>query len=78
MYVGLFWLILIYIYMGYSIKEDIFLAQKHYSAFIYVAVFPSVLSYYFWHKGIYTIGANKTGQFTHLMPLFGSILAYHF
>lgn len=77
-YIGLFWLILAYLFMGYSIAEDISLAQKHYSAFIYVALFPSVLSYYFWHRGIKEIGANKTGQFTHLMPLFGSILAYLF
>ncbi len=77
-YMGLFWIILIYMFMGYSIVEDISLAQKHYSAFIYIALFPSVLSYYFWHKGIKEIGANRTGQFTHLMPLFGSLLAYIF
>ena len=77
-YIGLFWLSLVYMLMGYSIKEDIYLVQNHYVAFIYVALFPSVISYYFWHKGIHEIGANKTGQFTHLMPLFGSILAYLF
>jgi drug/metabolite transporter (DMT)-like permease len=36
------------------------------------------LSFLFWNKGILEIGANKTGQFTHLMPLFGTILAYLF
>jgi len=77
-YIGLFWLIMIYLYMDYSIAEDIRLTQRHYDSFIYIALFPSVLSYYFWHKGIKKIGANKTGQFTHLMPLFGSLLAYLF
>ena len=77
-YIGLFWLVLAYVFMGYSIKEDISLVQHYYGAFMYVAIFPSVLSYYFWHRGIQEIGANKTGQFTHLMPLFGSILAYLF
>ena len=45
---------------------------------IYVVLFPSIASYIFWHKGIMEIGADKTGQFTHLMPLFGSFLAYIF
>ena len=45
---------------------------------LYVVVFPSILSYIFWHKGIHEIGAGKTGQFTHLMPIFGSILAFVF
>ena len=77
-YIGLFWLSLVYVFMGYSITEDIYLAEKHYGAFIYISVFPSVISYYLWHRGIKEIGANKTGQFTHLMPLFGSILAFLF
>ena len=77
-YIGLFWLSLVYVFMGYSIAEDIYLVKKHYGAFIYISMFPSVISYYLWHKGIKELGANKTGQFTHLMPLFGSILAYIF
>jgi len=64
--------------MGYSIKEDIVLVKNYYPAFIYVSLFPSIISYYLWHQGIHKIGANKTGQFTHLMPLFGSIQAYLF
>jgi len=77
-YIGLFWLLLAYIFMGYSIKEDIVLVKNHYCAFAYIALFPSVISYFLWHKGIHQIGANKTGQFTHLMPIFGSIQAYIF
>ncbi len=77
-YIGLFWLVIAYTLMGYSISEDIVLVQKHYAPILYVAIFPSFVSYYFWHQGIHKIGANKTGQFTHLMPLFGSFLAYLF
>ena len=77
-YIGLFWLIIAYVSMGYSIQEDILLVENHYAAFMYVALFPSVISYYLWHQGIKSIGANKTGQFTHLMPIFGSIQAYIF
>jgi drug/metabolite transporter (DMT)-like permease len=77
-YIGLFWLFLAYTFFGYSIKEDLHLVIKFYPAFLYVSLFTSVLSYYFWHQGIHHIGANKTGQFTHLMPFFGAILAYIF
>lgn len=77
-YIGIFWLFLAYKIMGYSISQDISIVKNYYWAFSYVSLFPSVLSYYFWHQGIYKIGANKTGQFTHLMPFFGSILAYIF
>jgi len=77
-YLGLFWLIIIYSFMGYHVDTDVMLYKKYYPFFLYVAIFPSVISYYFWHTGIHTIGANKTGQFTHLMPLFGSVLAYIF
>lgn len=77
-YVGLFWLYLVYISCGYSITNDITLMQDNYLIIIYISVFTSILSYIFWNLGVEKIGANQTGQFTHLMPLFGSILAYLF
>ncbi len=77
-YMGLFWLIIIYSFLDYSPATDLRLLEKYYPQFLYVAIFPSVLSYYFWHQGIKELGANKTGQFTHLMPLFGAVLAYIF
>ena len=45
---------------------------------IYIVIFPSIISFYFWNKSILEVGANKAGQFTHLMPIFGAILAYIF
>jgi drug/metabolite transporter (DMT)-like permease len=45
---------------------------------IYVALFASVLAYMFWNKAIQIIGANKTGIFIHLMPVFSIILAMIF
>jgi len=44
----------------------------------YVAVFPSVLAYMFYNRGVDLIGANRAGTFIHLMPLFGSIMAILF
>jgi drug/metabolite transporter (DMT)-like permease len=41
----------------------------------YVALFPSVLAYVFWNRGVAELGANRTGQFLHLMPVFGTMLS---
>lgn len=45
---------------------------------VYVAVFPSVLSFIFWNRAVRDIGANRAGSFIHLMPVFSSILAVAF
>jgi drug/metabolite transporter (DMT)-like permease len=47
-------------------------------AILYVAVFPSLLAYAFYNRGVELIGANRAGQFVHLMPAFGSVLAVIF
>lgn len=44
----------------------------------YVAVFPSIVSYLCFNRGVELIGANRAGLFSHLMPVFGSILAIIF
>jgi drug/metabolite transporter (DMT)-like permease len=41
----------------------------------YVSLFPSVLAYIFWNRAIAEMGPNRTGQYMHLMPVFGSLLA---
>lgn len=78
-YVGtIFFLIPWYLFQGYSLNKEISILKENWHFFLYVSIFPSLLSYYFWHTGIDEIGAEKTGQFTHLMPIFGSILAFIF
>ena len=42
---------------------------------IYVVIFPGLLAFIFWIKGISIIGANRAGVFLHLMPIFGAIMA---
>ncbi|MFH1982411.1 MAG: DMT family transporter [Pseudomonadota bacterium] len=42
----------------------------------YVAVFPSVLAYIFYNRGVAMIGAAKAGIFFHLMPVFSILLAF--
>ena len=44
----------------------------------YVALGPSVLAFIFWNRGVGQLGANRAGQFLHLMPAFGAVLAMIF
>ena len=41
----------------------------------YVAVLPSVVSYLFFNRGVELVGPGRAGQFIHLMPVFGAVLA---
>lgn len=75
---GFLYLLPLYFIQGYSIEKEIEVLQNNWMLFIYVSFFASILSYSFWNFGISKIGANKVGQFTHLMPIFGSILAFVF
>jgi len=42
---------------------------------LYMAIFPSILAYVFWNRGVSELGAAKAGLFIHLMPCFGLILS---
>ncbi|WIG49363.1 MAG: Permease of the drug/metabolite transporter (DMT) superfamily [Afipia sp.] len=44
----------------------------------YVAIFPSILAYIFFNRGVELIGANRAAPFFHLIPVFGSVLAIAF
>lgn len=44
-------------------------------AIAYVSIFPSVIAYIFYNRGVELIGGNRAGIFLHLVPLFGSVLA---
>jgi len=44
----------------------------------YVALFPSIVSYFCYNRGIELVGANRGGMFLYLMPVFGSVLAIIF
>ena len=47
-------------------------------ALLGVALFSSVLAYIFWNRGVEQVGASVAGLFVHLMPVFGTILAWLF
>jgi len=76
MYVGYLYLLPLYLAQGYAPSAEVALLERYWPHFIYVSLFASILSYLFWNFGIDRLGAAKTGQFTHLMPLFGALLAY--
>jgi drug/metabolite transporter (DMT)-like permease len=44
----------------------------------YVIVFPSILAYICFNRGVELIGANRAGPFFHLIPVFGSVIAIAF
>jgi len=76
---GFIILLIVYYATGHQLNEQILQYDNQiYMIILYMALFPSLLSFYFWNKGILEIGANTTGQFTHLMPIFGIFLAFFF
>jgi drug/metabolite transporter (DMT)-like permease len=44
----------------------------------YVALFPSVVAYVFWNRGVREVGPNAAGVTLQLMPVFGALLAVAF
>jgi drug/metabolite transporter (DMT)-like permease len=47
-------------------------------AIAYVSIFPSLLAYIFYNRGVELIGSGRAGAFLHLTPLFGAALAIVF
>jgi drug/metabolite transporter (DMT)-like permease len=54
------------------------LTWRSIAAIAYVSVFPSILAYLCFNRGVQLIGANRSGPFLHLVPLFGAVLAILF
>lgn len=44
-------------------------------AALYVSIFPSLLAFAAWNRGVELIGPNKSGPFLHLVPLYTALLA---
>jgi drug/metabolite transporter (DMT)-like permease len=44
----------------------------------YVAVFPSIVAYLCFNRGVQLIGANRAAPFFHVVPVFGSVMAMVF
>ncbi|MES9870078.1 MAG: DMT family transporter [Sedimenticola sp.] len=42
---------------------------------LYVGIFPSILSYFFWNRAVALGGANLAGMFCNLIPVYAMVLA---
>ena len=71
---GLVFLIPIY-FIEMSFGNLIILSKPFILTLTYVVLFPGILAFLFWIKGIAIIGANRAGVFLHLMPIFGALMA---
>jgi len=77
-FIGVVILFIAFISLGYSFNLEFISNDKVLYSFIYIVIFPSILSFYFWNISTPQVGANKAGQFAHIMPISGAILAYIF
>ena len=77
-FIGVIILYIAFILQGYEIEISFLSNKDVLYSLIYIVIFPSILSFYFWNMATIEIGANKAGQSAHLMPIFGAILAYIF
>ena len=57
--------------MGYRIIPN----QNFFMILFYVVLFPGLISFIFWIKGVSLIGANRAGVFLHMMPVLSAIMA---
>ncbi|MDA7573561.1 DMT family transporter [Candidatus Pelagibacter sp.] len=57
--------------MGFRLELD----KNFIMVLSYVVLFPGLLSFIFWIKGISLIGANRSGVFLHMMPILSAIMA---
>ena len=76
--IGVIILFFVFIFQGYTLEFSFLENKDVLYSLIYIVIFPSILSFYFWNRATIEIGANKAGQSAHLMPIFGAVLAYLF
>ena len=71
---GLVFLVPVY-FIEMSLGYKIVLEIPFILTLTYVVLFPGIIAFLFWIKGIALIGANRAGVFLHLMPIFGAVMA---
>ena len=76
--IGVIILYVAFIFQGFTLEFSFLQNNDILYSLIYIVIFPSILSFYFWNMATIEIGANKAGQSAHLMAIFGAFLAYIF
>jgi drug/metabolite transporter (DMT)-like permease len=74
---GLIFLIPVY-FIEYQVGFRINLDKPFIFILSYVVLLPGLASFILWIKGISMIGANRSGVFLHLMPIFSAVMAMIF
>ena len=77
MILGLLFLLPIYLLNPFN-EAGLLINQDSVLTLLYIALFPSIFAYLAWNYGISKVGASIGGQYIHLMPLFGALLAVIF
>ncbi len=62
----------------FSVFGGIEINPANVSTFLYLGIFPSILSYIFWNYGVKTAGPSVASIFMYLLPVYTSIIAYVF
>lgn len=66
-------------YLAEAVHSDLLrFTVKNASVFLFLALFPSLLAYFFWNNGVLKIGPGKAAFFLYLLPVFGTLLAFVF
>lgn len=65
----------LYLYETFYLNHPMPISWVSIGSVAYVAIFPSLLAYWFWNYATAKLGASRTGQFTHLIPVFGLTIA---
>ncbi len=74
---GILFLLPLYVW-ELSGSQTITLTHDVVLSILYVALFPSIVAYFCWNRGVEVIGANRAGLFINLIPVFASVLAILF
>ncbi len=74
---GLFFLLPLFI-LDMTQGKIIEMSSNFFYILAYVAIFPSIGSYYCWAGAVSIIGANRAGIFLSLIPLFSTLMAIFF
>lgn len=70
------WIVILPFYVAeLAAGRRIVAAPASAAALAYVAIFPSLLAYGFFNRGVELIGPGRAGIFLNLMPVFGALLA---
>jgi drug/metabolite transporter (DMT)-like permease len=64
------------VYLWTSVgKSPLWLDTTFIVSVLYFALFPSLVAYFCWNKGVELIGANRAGLFINFIPVFASFMA---